>query len=386
MVDFQGLLANPKAAIGLGLLTSNTPSQGLAQGMAIMQQQQQALQERQQAALQQQLLQRQVTSQDALMALPGKLAGVDLASLGPLELMQYGVAPQDAFSIGDSLRKARTDEQRQALFGQLFGGGQMQPGGQAGQVGQGLDPMKIAAYAASTGDQTMMALANLAQGMADKKSDRNYQRQEKIDTENRDKARKVEEKRAEVSVPGFDIAEGAQPATKDAEAMKQVTEANRNLQRILTSMKTIVSKSGTEYFGENAKELQRLHSNAMIQIKNLEDLGAIQAPDKPLMETYLPDPTSFAENRDAILPFAGGGKESIINRMDAFDKELNDRVLTKAQTLGYKSQTTEFNTPPPKPPGLPSGAMQAPPGAVKAYRNAKNETIFVDSKGNRVGG
>lgn len=83
---------------------------------------------------------------------------------------------------------------------------------------------------------------------------------------------------------------------------------------------------GTQRYGQ----LQGMHTDLIMQAKNLYELGALQAPDIALIERLLPDPTSIATGvKGAIF-----GPEEMIGKMKALEPVIERGKKALEQKYG----------------------------------------------------
>ena len=152
------------------------------------------------------------------------------------------------------------------------------------------------------------------------------------------KARLPKATKAQVTVPGFDIVEGQRPTATDAKKMKEGNQAKKIISDQLIEYKKLVEKHGSETFGGSAsnKMSQRLKI-IQLNAKNLEELGALQAPDIEILEKMLPDATDFL---GSFNPYR---KENVLDGLKIYEEYIDDRLNKTAETRGYtpKAETKQ---------------------------------------------
>jgi hypothetical protein len=133
----------------------------------------------------------------------------------------------------------------------------------------------------------------------------------------------------ELNAQGYEITNPRQqlPTKKEAEEFRGLIGTQKNLSDIVGRLKKSVEESGTELYGAESKLQNQLFNDAKLQIKNLFELGAIQAPDIPLLESALPNPSSIGS--------ALSLNSTLIKQYNQFNELLDSKVANKASTLGF---------------------------------------------------
>lgn len=180
--------------------------------------------------------------------------------------------------------------------------------------------------------------------------------------QNKDSAKSL----AEVTPPGFKIVDGVVPSADDAKKMKSLNEAQINLSRLMDELGAIYDKmGGATPVGVDADLARQKYEQAKIQIKELEQLGAIQAPDIPIIEGMMPNPSSPIEYGKEQI-----GIKSTKPRIDAFKNELQNRVNVRAKVFGYEVMPDQSAKPAqPAQPTQPAGADANISGALQAIQS-----------------
>lgn len=145
---------------------------------------------------------------------------------------------------------------------------------------------------------------------------------------------KGEGKRA--SVPGFEIAPGVNLTDKDLEALKTGSESYMNIDQALTSLDKMVGKSGTEaltvpiFGGQDKKQMQQLKTSMVLQLKEMEKLGALAGPDVEVLENIMPDPTAYRT--------AQYTKASQVFRTELKNRLKNRGLARGARFVGFEGE------------------------------------------------
>lgn len=133
------------------------------------------------------------------------------------------------------------------------------------------------------------------------------------------------------SLPNFQIAPGVKLTEKDQEELKATAANYDMIKRGLERMDAKVGQVGTEFLaapqilggGRDKRELEQEQNNIMLQLKELEKLGALAGPDIDALAKVIPDPTSASTGTYTV-------------RSEAFKQQLNDRLQSRAMARGVR--------------------------------------------------
>jgi len=137
------------------------------------------------------------------------------------------------------------------------------------------------------------------------------------------------------SVPGIGIEPGSTPTAEDAKAVKTVLQAKKQLDVLTDQYRELISQYGTESDGTvAADQMKQKAAQITLQMKNLEELGALQEPDRKIIEDMLGSPVLTGWEK--YNPYKRmTGKESALSRVDDFQNYINDRQNNALTTRGY---------------------------------------------------
>ena len=306
MVD---IFSNPIALAGLSVMRGQDPGQALmeAQKSQAYTQHLNIANEQQQYQLDQQRKLQQILPQ--VMAQMGDKSPTEIMQ----ELIRQGVPVEAATTITDSISKAQQREQ----IGNYLNGAT--GGGMGGDISE-----KLATIQAIKGDPSAyIALQN----------------------------RKIEEQRYrdQVSIPGYEPAEGYRPTNTDATEVKKALRSATKIKRLGGALKEKVSAYGfqpgvtlpllgTKVGSKEFREMDRIIKAIQLEQKNLDELGALSGPDTQFLN-QAPDPTSFFESESY------GSPDEFNNQMDQYLNNIQSSVDEAATTYGYKPSAVRTRTP-----------------------------------------
>ncbi len=140
-------------------------------------------------------------------------------------------------------------------------------------------------------------------------------------------------------VSGLGVVDGARPTADDAKVMKSAKQAYTQLQTLLPEYQNLVSEYGSEIKGSGgANKIEQKQAQIALQVKNLEDLGALQEQDRQIINDMMVSPVKegilSAINPLRGLPFVGDKAKATAGAED-FAKYLDDRYQTALKTRGY---------------------------------------------------
>lgn len=132
-----------------------------------------------------------------------------------------------------------------------------------------------------------------------------------------------------MAIPGFELAPGVKPTEKDVEALKTGSESYLNINSALSKLDSMVSKYGTEavtvpmFGGADKKQMTQLKTSMVLQLKEMEKLGALAGPDVEVLENMMPDPTAYRTNQ-------------YVEASKTFKQELQNRIKNRALSRGAR--------------------------------------------------
>ena len=236
-----------------------------------------------------------------------------------------------ALKLAEAQQNQKALQLQQDAYGRaasLLGGGATAQGESAAPASNGTNIMQAGALMDAAGLEGGSGLMQYGKTQLDQAN-----RAEDIERKERERIEDMERKRTENRVQGYSIAPDAQPTADDAKSLKRVLQARRNLQRLTSKMTDIVKDKGLAVAGPAADRLNQYYEMAKIQIKNLEELGAIQAPDVPIIEGMIPNP---AADKELVTAMAGiDARASVLDRLNEFDSELDVRADEAASIYGF---------------------------------------------------
>jgi hypothetical protein len=134
-------------------------------------------------------------------------------------------------------------------------------------------------------------------------------------------------------VGGWQLAEDATPTMQDSKLFKEGASETRVLMGSLNRLQELVDDHGTEAYGKNAREMEKLIRDIQLQAKGpaMYQLGVLTGPDMGLLEQIVDaDPTSFTANLNPLG--AARAKDSLQSLRDL----VNRNIEAKAVTYGFQ--------------------------------------------------
>lgn len=145
-----------------------------------------------------------------------------------------------------------------------------------------------------------------------------------------------------VTVPGYSVAPGAKPTTKDAEEVKSLSQARLNVKTTTDKLKELVKKHGSEVMpGPVKDEMDRLIGDLKLQIKDVARLGQLTEGDMKLIEAQIPQTTGWGamfQSNDRLM-------KNIDKTLEMADSKLS----SAAQARGFQASAApqKQDEPPP---------------------------------------
>lgn len=210
-------------------------------------------------------------------------------------------------------------------------------------VGNNPDPLTLAKFGALTGNSPLIALAQTMQTRADTMDNfTGYQPGQGGSTKTGTPFTLDESGKPIIGVspvPGYVPATGTVPTAEDAKKVKSALASYDKLNRpggLLERYESAVDKYGSELGGSGGNILSGLKTDINLELKNVEELGALSGPDQGILDAQLYDPTSLGANLRAFTPFASSPttltKESISRLKDTTRNSLESGLAV----TGYK--------------------------------------------------
>lgn len=136
-------------------------------------------------------------------------------------------------------------------------------------------------------------------------------------------------------ISGLSIAEGAQPTAEDAKIVKTSLQAKKSLDTLTKELVSLVDKYGYEAKGsKDAKMIDQKIAQISLQMKNLEELGALQEADRAILNDMIGTPVRGFFSQ--INPYERiTAKGTALKQLADFTDYLNDRFNNTLSTRGY---------------------------------------------------
>ena len=117
----------------------------------------------------------------------------------------------------------------------------------------------------------------------------------------------------------------AQTAGEDpVEKEKRLAEQKYgNVEDTLSTYERLIKQHGTEYMpGPAKREIETARAQLILELKELYELGALQAPDMVIIEQILADPTTIAANVGGLLT-GGGNVNNYISQISIIREKID---------------------------------------------------------------
>lgn len=122
-------------------------------------------------------------------------------------------------------------------------------------------------------------------------------------------------------------------ATDEYKSLLKLNEVRKALSELENTWEE--SGKNISFVGEKAGKLSASYNNAITQLKEFYNLGALTGPDEGILKSIVPDPTSPTSYRF--------GNEAITNGIKASKERLEDTVAERGQTI--ISEFGDYNIP-----------------------------------------
>lgn len=160
----------------------------------------------------------------------------------------------------------------------------------------------------------------------------------------------IEKAMRESKRPLFEPVENFTPTPADVKKMSDLTVSHKMLSGLVTDYKNAIKKmegEGGEIAGtKKAQELERIGGKINMQVKNLEELGALQEPDIRAMKAMLGSAVvSFGDLTNPVGAFTQvkAGKKIASKSMDEFKSYIDNVLVNNAETRGFRLNESKFN-------------------------------------------
>lgn len=193
-------------------------------------------------------------------------------------------------------------------------------------------------------------------------------------------ATKEKDKADAVNVPGFDIAPGATPQPKDAEVIKNINGANKELAKSVTALRALHRRYGPSYAGAEGTNMGQIINAIKISAKTIAELGALSGDDNRLMGALAGgDPSTIESVAKSVF-----GVDNTEAAMDGLMQWADRRISAAAEARGYKPKAAKpARTTPDKvlPKDAAGNLTLDAPGERRQYSPSLNKTRVVDASG-----
>lgn len=157
--------------------------------------------------------------------------------------------------------------------------------------------------------------------------------------------RTIQNKLRESKRPLFSPKDGFVPSEADIKSMTDLVVSKTMLNGLIDDYKSAVNKYGVSVKGtEGAMAIDRAAGKIRMQVKNLEQLGALQEPDIRAMNEMLG--SAVLSIGDVANPISGytqikRGDEIANKSMDEFKTYVNKTIDAQAETRGFVLKDSE---------------------------------------------
>lgn len=150
-------------------------------------------------------------------------------------------------------------------------------------------------------------------------------------------AAKEKERADAVNVPGFDIAPGATPSPKDAETIKSINGANKELAKSVAALRALHRKYGPSYAGTAGTNIGQITNAIKISAKTIAELGALSGDDNRLMGALAGgDPSTIESVAKSVF-----GVDNTEAAMNGLLDWAERRISAAAEARGYQPKATK---------------------------------------------
>lgn len=127
--------------------------------------------------------------------------------------------------------------------------------------------------------------------------------------------------------------------TQEEKERRKRAETLGNVEDALKSYEILIAKHGTEFApGPAKREMETARTQLLLELKNLYELGALQAPDLVLMENILADPTTIGANIGGLLT-GGANVQNYLAQLDKIRERLA-MAKRRAGLIGSPAEST----------------------------------------------
>lgn len=246
-----------------------------------------------------------------------------------IELIKSGVPASVAVEMWNTIDDNRRSQQYHDMMNEAFTGGAGGAGG-GSPTGGGdrfsrLSTEKLRLIAGSKSPFAEGAKMELEQRIRDE--DRMLDMSDKME----DEQRKDTRERRFLKIPGYDLGEEVLPDKSEAAKARKAASGLESMNTYIDEYIDMMKKHGpvSETFNPTlAKRYKQIQAQLALIGKEVFDLGALQEPDRQVLEDLSADPTGFRAQR------LGG--DEYVNMLQNAKRRANSYVSDRLSSMGYK--------------------------------------------------
>ena len=141
-----------------------------------------------------------------------------------------------------------------------------------------------------------------------------------------------------INIPGYEQTGEVDPRPADAAKLRKAVATREQLHKNIDKLDDLFTKYGsTQMVGKGSGEMSTTHTDLLLNLKTLHELGALQKPDLILMEKMLSDPTGFS----SLFERTEISKE----KLQSLKTLIDDRTEAEMSVWGYKEKGEGGKTP-----------------------------------------
>ena len=134
-------------------------------------------------------------------------------------------------------------------------------------------------------------------------------------------------------IPGLKPKPDTAITKKSVDELKLVAGFYDKLKFGITELTNLQKKHGTEIVGETADQMRTIASDIYLNAKELYNLGVLNKGDLPMLQSIIPDPSSFVSNVKSNLSL--GMYDPYTPKMKQFEKIMDRSFEMNANRLGF---------------------------------------------------
>lgn len=120
----------------------------------------------------------------------------------------------------------------------------------------------------------------------------------------------------------------------EAKAFRSALKGADSLKENAAKLRELIVESGTEFGkGATAKRMEAIRQQMIFNIKDKEQMGALQAPEIAMLEKLVPDPVSLGENIRTLNPFIDN-KAAMLATLDTLVESTDASIQATANSMG----------------------------------------------------